>query len=86
MKVKARIKKIENELQDQINIPNSERFIVTWPNNTEEEKELKLQNLLKELKRKYGEDVSRHDIIMMNVIYDEPASSVEDELIKGALK
>jgi len=75
MKINVRIKKIERELLDQISILNSERFVVIWPNDTEEEKELKLQNLLEELNRKYGEDVSRRDIIIMNVIYDEPAIS-----------
>jgi len=79
MKINARIKKIERALQDQIIIPNSERFIVVWPNDTEEEKELKLKNLHEELKRKYGDDALRQDIFTMNVIYDEPASSGADE-------
>ena len=86
MKINARIKHIERALQDQINIPNSERFIVVWPNDTEEEKELKLKNLHEELKRKYGDDVSRQDITTMNVIYDGPASSCTDELNQGILK
>ncbi|HNZ32552.1 MAG TPA: hypothetical protein PKJ25_10680 [Smithellaceae bacterium] len=83
MKINARIKKIERALQDQIIIPNSERFIVVWPNDTEEEKELKLKNLHEELKRKYGDDASRQAIITMNVIYDEPALSGADELNQG---
>jgi hypothetical protein len=71
MKINTRIKKIERELQDQINIPNSERFIVSWPKDTEEEKEIKVKKLLEELKQKYGESVTQQDIITMNVIYDE---------------
>ncbi len=83
MKINARIKKIERALQDQIIIPNSERFIVVWPNDTEEEKELKLKNLHEELKRKYGDEVSRQDIITMNIIYDDPTSFGADELTQG---
>ena len=74
MKINARIKKIEKALHDQINIPNSERFIVVWPNDSAEEKEIKLKNLLEELKQKYGENASQEDIMIMNVIYDGPAS------------
>ena len=79
MVINARIKKIERTLQDQIMIPNSERFIVAWPDDTEEEKEIKVKNLLEELKRKYGDDVSRQDIITMNVIYDGPADARSEE-------
>jgi hypothetical protein len=86
MKINARIKKIEKELQDQINIPYSARIIVTWPNDTEAEKELKLKSLYEELKQKYGEDVSREDIIFLRIVYDEPASSGADELNQGVLK
>jgi len=76
----ARIKKIERTLQDQIMIPNSERFIVVWPNDTEEEeKKLKLTNLLEKLKQKYGEIVTEKDIITMNVIYDGPADARSEE-------
>ncbi len=69
MKISARIKHIERALQDQINIPNSEKFIVAWPNDTEEEKEIKVKNLLEELKQKYGESVTRQDIGIMKVVY-----------------
>jgi hypothetical protein len=86
MMINARINKIERALQDQIMIPNSERFIVVWPEDTEEEKEFKLKNLHEELKRKYGDKVSRQDIIIMNVIYDKSASSSADELNQGVLK
>lgn len=88
MNIKSRVNKIEQALneKDQINIPNSERFIVVWPNDTEEEKELKLKNLHEELKRKYGDEVSRQDIITMNIIYDDPTSFGADELNQGVLK
>ena len=79
MKINARIKKIERALQDQIMIPNSERFIVVWPNDTEEETALKVNNLLEELKQRYGGRVTQQDIITMNVIYDDPTSSGADE-------
>jgi len=81
MKAKSRIKKIEREIQGQSRIPNSERFISFSPNETEEEKELKFKNLLEELKRKYGEDVPRQDIIFLRIVYDKPATSGKDELI-----
>ena len=86
MVINARIKKIERALQDQIMIPNSERFIVVWPEDTAEETEFKLKNLHEELKQKYGDNVSRQDIIIMNVIYDKPASSSVNELNQGVLK
>jgi len=79
MVTNARIKKIERALQDQIMIPNSERFIVVWPNDTEEKKELKLTNLLEELKQKYGEIVTEKDIITLSVVYDEPADARSEE-------
>ena len=75
MKINARIKKIERELKDQINIPVSEKLVVLWPADTAEEKEIKLKTIHDELKRKYGDDVSRQEIITMNVIYDEPADA-----------
>ena len=75
MAINARIKKIERALQDQINIPNSERFISFSHNETEEEKELKIEIRLEQLRQKYGEDVSREDIIYLRIIYDEAASS-----------
>jgi hypothetical protein len=81
MKAKSRIKKIEREIQGQSRIPNSERFISFSPNETEEEKEVKFKNLLEELKRKYGEDVPRQDIVIMRVIYDDKLLSGKDELI-----
>jgi len=81
MNISARIKKIERELQDQIRIPYSERFVVTSPNETDEEKELKLKNLHAGLKQKYGEDVPRQDIVIMRVIYDDKLLSGKDELI-----
>jgi hypothetical protein len=81
MKAKLRIKKIEREIQGQSRIPNSEGFISFSPNETEEEKELKIEKRLEQLRKKYGEDVSREDIIIINVIYDEPATSGKDELI-----
>jgi hypothetical protein len=81
MKAKSRIKKIERELQDQINIPNSERFISFSPNETEEEKELKIEKRLEQLRKKYGEDVPRQDIVIMRVIYDDKLLSGKDELI-----
>ena len=83
MVTNARIKKIERALQDLINIPVSEKLVVFWPKDTAEEKEIKLKTIHDELKRKYGDDVSRQDIITMNVIYDDPASSGADELNQG---
>lgn len=82
MKINARIKKIERELRDQILIPNSERFISFSPNETEEEKELKIEKRLEQLRKKYGEDVSREDIIFLRIVYDKPAASGKDELIE----
>ena len=79
MKAKSRIKKIEREIQGQSRIPNSERFISFSPNETEEEKELKIEIRLEQLRKKYGEDVSREDIIFLGIVYDEPASSGADE-------
>ena len=80
MKINARIKKIERELRDQILIPNSERFISFSPNETE--KELKIEKRLEQLRKKYGEDVSREDIIFLRIVYDKPAASGKDELIE----
>ena len=71
MKIKERIKKIERELQDQINIPVSEKLVVLWPADTTEEKEIKLKTIHDELKRKYGDAVSREEIVVLKVIYDE---------------
>ena len=82
MKINARIKKIERELRDQILIPNSERFISFSPNETEEEKELKIEKRLEQLRKKYGEDVSREDIIFLRIVYDKLAASGKDELIE----
>jgi hypothetical protein len=79
MVINVRIKKIERTLQDHILIPNSEKAVVIWPEDTAEEKEVKLKNLHEELKRKYGDDVSRQDIITMNVIYDGPTDSRSEE-------
>lgn len=82
MKAKSRIKKIEREIQGQSRIPNSERFISFSPNETEEEKELKIEKRLEQLRKKYGEDVSREDIIFLRIVYDKPAASGKDELIE----
>jgi len=79
MKAKSRIKKIEREIQGQSRIPNSERFISFSPNETE--KELKIEKRLEQLRKKYGEDVSRQDIVIMRVIYDDKLLSGKDELI-----
>ncbi len=79
MKAESRIKKIEREIQGQSRIPNSERFISFSPNETEEEKELKIEKRLEQLRQKYGEDASREDIIYLRIVYDEPASSGADE-------
>lgn len=81
MKAKSRIKKIEREIQGQSRIPNSEGFISFSPNKTEEEKELKIEKRLEQLRKKYGEDVSRQDIVIMRVIYDDKLLSGKDELI-----
>ena len=81
MRINARLKKIERELQDQIRIPNSEGFISFSPNETEEEKELKIEKRLEQLRQKYGEDVPRQDIVIMRVIYDDKLLSGKDELI-----
>ena len=81
MKAKSRIKKIEREIQGQSRIPNSERFISFSPNETEEEKELKIEKRLEQLRKKYGEDVPREDIVIMRVIYDDKLLSGKDELI-----
>lgn len=78
MKIHARIKKIEEEIGGQNRIPNSEGFIVFYPYETEEEKELKLVKRLKELREKYGDDVSRADIPIMKVVYDKKPVSSED--------
>jgi hypothetical protein len=81
MKAKSRIKKIEREIQGQRKIPNSEGFISFSPNDTEEEKELKIEKRLEQLRKKYGEDVPRQDIVIMRVIYDDKLLSGKDELI-----
>jgi len=81
MKAKSRIKKIEREIQGQSRIPNSERFISFSPNETEEKKELKIEKRLEQLRKKYGEDVPREDIVIMRVIYDDKLLSGKDELI-----
>lgn len=80
MKINSRIKKIEKALHDQIKIPNSERFIVVWPNDSAEERERKAKRLVEELKQRYGERVTQQNIVSINVIYDEPATSGADEL------
>jgi hypothetical protein len=80
MKAKSRIKKIEREIEGQRRIPNSEGFISFSPNETEQEKELKIEKRLEQLRRKYGDDVSREDIVIMRIVYDTPAVPGKDEL------
>lgn len=81
MKINARLKKIEVEIQSQSRIPNSEGFIVFFPDDTEEEKELKLEKCLEGLRKKYGENVSLQDIGILNIVYDKTEAS-KDELIE----
>jgi hypothetical protein len=76
MRTNARLKKIEKELQSQPRIPNSEGYIVFRPGDTEEEKELKVGERLEELRRKYGEGVSRQDVVVIQIIYDKAAEAV----------
>jgi hypothetical protein len=76
MRTNARLKKIEKELQSQPRIPNSEGYIVFRPGDTEEEKELKVGERLEELRRKYGEGVSRQDVVVIQTIYDKAAEAV----------
>ena len=71
MKIETRIKKIEDEILGQGRIPKSEGFVVFYPSETEEEKELKLEKRLKELREKYGGDVSRADLLSIQVVYDQ---------------
>lgn len=71
MKAKSRITKIEREIQVHNRIPNSEGFLVFYPYETEQGKELKLEKRLKELREKYGDDVSRADVPIMKVVYDK---------------
>jgi len=70
MRTNARLKKIERELQSQPRIPKSEGYIVFRPGDTEEEKELKVGQRLEELRRKYGEGVSRQDVVVIEIVYD----------------
>jgi hypothetical protein len=81
-KIESRITKIEREIQSQNTIPKSEGFISFSPYETEEEKELKIEKRLEQLRQKYGEDVSREDIVIMRIVYDKPAASGKDELIE----
>jgi hypothetical protein len=75
MKINARLKKIEDEIQSHSRIPNADRFIAVFPNDTEEEKELKIEKHLEKLRQKYGGDVSRQDIGIMRIVYDKPAEA-----------
>jgi hypothetical protein len=77
-KIESRITKIEREIQVHNRIPNSERIF--WDDTPE--KEIKLEKRLEELRQKYGEDVSREDIVIMRIVYDTPAASGKDELIE----
>jgi len=81
MRTNARLKKIESELQSQTRIPNSEGLIVFRPGDTEEEKELKVGERLEELRRKYGEGVSRQDVVVIQIIYDKAAEANKNELV-----
>ena len=81
MRTNARLKKIERELQSQSRIPNADRFIVFRPGDTEEEKELKVGERLEELRRKYGEGVSRQDVVVIQIIYDKAAEANKNELV-----
>lgn len=58
-------------MQDQINIPVSEKLVVLWPYDTAEEKEIKLKTIHDKLKIKYGDAVSREEIVALKVIYDK---------------
>ncbi len=82
MRTNMRLKKIETEIQLQTRIPNAGSFITFFPNDTEEEKELKVERRLEELRQKYGEGVSRQDIGIMRIVYDKPAEASKDELIE----
>lgn len=75
MRTNMRLKKIETEIQLQSRIPNADRFIAVFPDETEEEKELKIAKRLEELRQKYGEGVSRQDIGIMRIVYDKPAEA-----------
>jgi len=78
MRTNARLKKIEKELQSQPRIPNSEGYIVFRPGDTEEEKELKVVERLEELRRKYGEGVSRQDVVVIEIVYDSKREMTKD--------
>lgn len=82
MRTNMRLKRIETETQLQSRIPNADRFIAVFPDDTEEEKELKLEKHLEELRQIYGEGVSRQDIGIMRIVYDKPADASKDELIE----
>jgi hypothetical protein len=82
MKVNARLKKIEEEIQSQSRIPVQDKFVFVGPDDTEEEEEVKMEKHLQKLRQQYGEEVSRQDIGIMRIIYDKPAEASKDELIE----
>ena len=81
MRIISRLKKIETEIQSQSRIPVQDKFVFIGPDDTEEEKELKLEKCLEGLRKKYGENVSLQDIGILNIVYDKTEAS-KDELIE----
>ncbi|MHB9098541.1 MAG: hypothetical protein ACYC5X_12055 [Syntrophales bacterium] len=82
MKINARVRKIEEEMRAQVGIPKSERFVVIWPHDSEEAKELKIVKRLEELRQIYGDGVSREDIGFIRVVYDGPAETSKEDMLK----
>ena len=87
MKINARLRKIEEEIQSQSRIPVQDKFVFIGPDDTEEEEEVKMEKHLEKLRETYGEDVSWQDIGIMRLVYDSPAEASKGELIeRGSLR
>jgi hypothetical protein len=79
MNIKKRIEQIENNMisKDTV-IPPGKETIVFYPDMyTEEEKKIKISEFLNHLRETYGENISRRDINVISVVYDEPPTSKE---------
>ncbi len=73
MSMKTRVNKLEQALKEeyQIKIPVSEKLLFFWPADTPEAREAKIKDLHDKLRIKYGDTVSREEIIIFQVVYDE---------------
>jgi len=70
MRANARIRKIEEELQNQLGIPVAQRIVVYFPSDTAEERAAKLEECLEKLRQVYGEAGSQQAINIVHVVYD----------------